>query len=48
MTDAYGRPKQEESDWRDALSAAIGFEWPRLMNIEWLIEKAETGAWGRQ
>lgn len=34
------------SDWRETLRVAVDLSLPNPFNVEWLIDRAETGEWG--
>lgn len=37
--------KTTEANWREALAMGLDLALPDLFSIEWLIDRAERGAW---
>lgn len=48
MEPIYGQAENTGSNWREALAVAFDLGMPSIFNIEWLVDKAERGDWGRQ
>ena len=42
---AYEKAANAGSDWRDTLMIGFDLGQPSLLNIEWLVDRAERGEW---
>lgn len=42
---AYEHAKSAGMDWQEALTVGFDLGLPSLFNIEWLIDRAESGEW---
>ena len=43
---AYAQLRNSGTAWRETLHVAFDVRLPIVFNIEWLIDKAESGEWG--
>ncbi len=42
---AFANVEDATSEWRDSLYVAFDLGLPNMFNVEWLIDRAERGAW---